>query len=106
MDMEEKYSYCRTGWEYERAFRCILSRTQRRDQDRIADQEVGMIQARVYWTPGIPGGWVRRYENSIPEAEAALKAYLEKEGMANCRYEIREIEGGEERISIEERMRR
>jgi hypothetical protein len=63
-----------------------------------------MIQVRVYWTPGIPGGWIRRYESSIPDAESALKAYLEKEGMAGCPYDIREIVGEEERISIEERM--
>ena len=65
-----------------------------------------MIQARIYWTPGIPGGWVRRYENSIPEAEVALKAYLEKEGMTHCLYDIREIEGEDERVSIAERMKR
>jgi hypothetical protein len=56
-----------------------------------------IIQARVQWPEG-QGEWVSIH------SESWLKKELVKMGCQNCKYEIREIEGGEERISIEERM--
>ena len=65
-----------------------------------------MIQVRVYWTPGIPGGWIDLKQDSKSEARTMLYEHFMQEGEMGRLYELREIEGKEDRMSIEERIKR
>jgi hypothetical protein len=65
-----------------------------------------MIQVRVYWTPGIPGGWITLKQGSKSEARTMLYEHFLREGEMGRLYELREVPGSEERMGIAERMKR